>query len=321
MTTETKCDQDFQRYGEELGPLLEAMESRANARDAAGTGQAGGAPQGAGDTGTAQNETAQDDGALLEAMRDLLAQMEMSQASSPSETFRDMPSHVTDDVPTTTPKIETFRDIPGHGTGNVPTTTPENETFRDMPSHATDDVPTTTPEIETFRDIPGHATGDVPTATPKSETFRDMPGHDRLAERIEAFAAETSERVIDPSDPTSLVNRRQMLAISGLLSGSTVTFTANLIGVDRRTVHRWMHDPKFQAAYRFLEDDLRMAARAEVAGLTERAVRCVAEGLDRGNTRVALDLLKLLQVFSNRTTPERMDKAEERTALLLERTE
>jgi hypothetical protein len=43
------------------------------------------------------------------------------------------------------------------------------------------------------------------------------------------------------------IKPRQIEAINYLLSGETITDTAQLVGVGRRTLHRWLDDPAFKA--------------------------------------------------------------------------
>ena len=45
------------------------------------------------------------------------------------------------------------------------------------------------------------------------------------------------------------LSERQVLAIPHLVSAKSVSETAELVGVNRRTVYRWMDDPTFREEY------------------------------------------------------------------------
>ena len=56
----------------------------------------------------------------------------------------------------------------------------------------------------------------------------------------------SADRLNAAAPPNSLLSERQQAAIELLLLGKGVTSTARAVEVDRRTVHRWMHDDDFR---------------------------------------------------------------------------
>ncbi len=66
-------------------------------------------------------------------------------------------------------------------------------------------------------------------------------------------------------------SRKQDAAISALLSRGTIGEAAQAVGIDEKTLRRWMADPEFRAAFH--------QARAEVL---QHSLGFVAEGLVHG---------------------------------------
>jgi hypothetical protein len=64
----------------------------------------------------------------------------------------------------------------------------------------------------------------------------------------------------------------QTRALSALLAGQSVTDAASAVGVSRETLHRWLPDPGFVAAYNAGKNELLDAARAELRALTGASV-------------------------------------------------
>lgn len=86
---------------------------------------------------------------------------------------------------------------------------------------------------------------------------------------------------------------QQERALAALLSGSTVTRAAELVGVDRTTVHRWLRDDwTFQAALNRARREFRDGLRANLESVGEQAVRTVRQAIEADDVRVALAVLK-----------------------------
>jgi|GEM_PF-3549243 len=85
----------------------------------------------------------------------------------------------------------------------------------------------------------------------------------------------------------------QRKAMEWLCAGKTPTESADLAGVSRRTVYRWIKDdPQFRRAY----DEWHMAmvetGRAKLAALTEIAVETIGNAIQNGDVKSAFRLLE-----------------------------
>ena len=88
---------------------------------------------------------------------------------------------------------------------------------------------------------------------------------------------------------------QQILAVEHLTTGATVVKTAELVGVSRETVHRWLReDWNFQAAANAARRELHDAVQRRLLVMTDRALSTVAEAIDRGDLGTSLALLKRL---------------------------
>ena len=54
----------------------------------------------------------------------------------------------------------------------------------------------------------------------------------------------------DATNSEKELSERQALAIPHLVSANSVNETADLVGVNRKTVYRWMDDPMFREELR-----------------------------------------------------------------------
>ena len=84
----------------------------------------------------------------------------------------------------------------------------------------------------------------------------------------------------------------QERAIESLLVGETKTDAAAIVGVDRSTIHRWLQQPAFIAAFNSRRNELCDAHDSKLQRLQTAALAVVAESLDTGNASVALAILK-----------------------------
>ena len=89
------------------------------------------------------------------------------------------------------------------------------------------------------------------------------------------------------------LSSRQEQALAALLAGQTVTAAAEVAGVDRTSVHRWLReDYTFQAALNRGKRELRDAVQARLMRLGEAAAGVVATAVQGGDVRAALAVLK-----------------------------
>ena len=85
-----------------------------------------------------------------------------------------------------------------------------------------------------------------------------------------------------PNDVNSQGNlsEKQVLAIPHLVSAKSASETADLVGVNCRTVYRWMDDPTFRDEYDRQRDAVAKFARAGMRALMLKALSIQAERLD-----------------------------------------
>jgi hypothetical protein len=97
----------------------------------------------------------------------------------------------------------------------------------------------------------------------------------------------------------------QLTALAALLTGSSVSVAAEQAAVSRETVHRWLREPVFAAAYNRQRRDLWEATETRLLRLADRATTVVERALDQdGDVKAALALLKGLGLLAG-STPAR----------------
>ena len=92
---------------------------------------------------------------------------------------------------------------------------------------------------------------------------------------------------------------QQIAALERLLAGETVTATAEAVGIDRSTLHRWLReDYVFQARLNQAKRELADATRARLLRVADKAAEAVGNAVDQGNLNAALAVLKGLGALS-----------------------
>ncbi len=93
------------------------------------------------------------------------------------------------------------------------------------------------------------------------------------------------------------------MVLEHLVTGSTVVRAAEVAGVDRTTVHRWLRlDHGFQAAYNAARRDLQREVEARLLNLADVALETVEAAVLGGDVRAALAVLKGLGAFARDAT-------------------
>ena len=91
------------------------------------------------------------------------------------------------------------------------------------------------------------------------------------------------------------LSERQVLAIPHLVSAKSVSETAEHVGVNRKTVYRWMDDPAFREEYDRQRDAVANFARAGMKALMLKALSVQAERFDsddpKERARVAKEII------------------------------
>jgi Helix-turn-helix domain len=101
------------------------------------------------------------------------------------------------------------------------------------------------------------------------------------------------------SDPHfHLLTDKQQQAMEWLMGGGTITEAAELVGVTRRTLSRWVNDnPDFSQTYQRWQEQVRTSAEGRMVGLVENAVdNLIAAVRERGDVKASQFVLKLLGV-------------------------
>lgn len=94
----------------------------------------------------------------------------------------------------------------------------------------------------------------------------------------------------------SRVSEPQAAALRALVEGRTTVQAAAEAGVDRGTLYRWRtQDRDFMAALNAWRADMVAQARDRMLALADKAVNAVAGGLDKGDARLGLRVLKDLE--------------------------
>jgi transposase len=90
----------------------------------------------------------------------------------------------------------------------------------------------------------------------------------------------------------------QQAALTALRAGQSFALAAEMAGVHRATVFRWVkRDPYFAAAFNAWKSELQASAEVRLLKLTDKAVDVVEKALERGDEQVAMKMLRQLQVM------------------------
>ena len=111
----------------------------------------------------------------------------------------------------------------------------------------------------------------------------------------------TTHRNATKREPSRDLPANQQQALGALLGGASVTTAAEVAGVDRTTVHRWLRaDFEFRAALNGGRRELHQALQARLDGVAQRAVEAVSSAVDSGDPKTALALLKGMGLLDGR---------------------
>lgn len=93
---------------------------------------------------------------------------------------------------------------------------------------------------------------------------------------------------------------KQIQALSLLLEGKSDSKVAEIISVDRNTIARWKKEPLFLEQYQTAHQEYMNVVQQRLKNLTTKAVNVCEEALDRGDTKVALELIRRVDKISER---------------------
>ena len=97
------------------------------------------------------------------------------------------------------------------------------------------------------------------------------------------------------------LSEKQVLAIPHLVSAKSVSETAELIGVNRTTIYRWMDDPTFREEYDRQRDAVAGFARAGMRTLMLKALSVQAERFDSDDPKERARAAKEIMDYDAKT--------------------
>ncbi len=100
------------------------------------------------------------------------------------------------------------------------------------------------------------------------------------------------------------LSEKQVLAIPHLVSAKSFGETAELVGVNRTTIYRWMDDPTFREEYDRQRDAVASFARASMRSLMLKALSVQAERLDSDDPRERARAAKAIMDYDAKTAPK-----------------
>ena len=109
-----------------------------------------------------------------------------------------------------------------------------------------------------------------------------------------ATQCDKMQQKIALASPLIDIAAQKQRAILLLLEGSTVSKTAEAVGVDRSTLHRWLREPRFVAERNRLAKEAREACQERLRYLAGTAVEVVAQAVEAGNLKASLSILKIV---------------------------
>ena len=99
---------------------------------------------------------------------------------------------------------------------------------------------------------------------------------------------------ISLAPPLIDIAAQKQQALQRLLEGNSVTKTAEAVGIDRSTLHRWLREPRFIAERNRLAKEARDACQERLRHLATQAVEVVAQAVEAGNLKAALNIIKIV---------------------------
>ena len=113
------------------------------------------------------------------------------------------------------------------------------------------------------------------------------------------MSSHETAQIATPEASQSGLTAVQTEALSALLSGETIKAAAELAGVDRSTVHRWLRDDwHFQAARNRGIEAIQAATITGLQALAQSALEAVQKSIRDGDQQTAINVLKGLGLLS-----------------------
>ena len=105
----------------------------------------------------------------------------------------------------------------------------------------------------------------------------------------------------DATNSEKELSERQVLAIPHLVSAKSASETAELIGVNRTTIYRWMDDPTFRDEYDRQRDAVATFARDGMRTLMLKALSVQAERFDSDDPKERARVAKEIIDYDSKT--------------------
>ena len=118
----------------------------------------------------------------------------------------------------------------------------------------------------------------------------------------------------------ALVDAQKRLVIESLAMGRSMKETAEIFGIGRATIYRWIkYDPAFRAAHNQWQNEVQQNIRSRLMALANGAVDAVADGLARKDSKLGLKVLDKLKAFEPAPVEKPTEPSETRAEINLEK--
>ena len=97
------------------------------------------------------------------------------------------------------------------------------------------------------------------------------------------------------------LSEKQLIAIPHLVSSKSISEAAELAGVGRTTIYRWLNDDEFRAAYEEQRDAVALYARSGMRSLMLKALAIQAERLDSDDPKERAQASKAIMDYDTKT--------------------
>jgi hypothetical protein len=112
----------------------------------------------------------------------------------------------------------------------------------------------------------------------------------------------------------------QLNAIDCIVTGKSITQAAESLNVSRRTVSRWVNcNPYFIVVLNAKRREIWSGAHERLRGMVDKALDVMEVALDGGDAKVAVDVLKAVNIYGSVSAPHGSTNADEITAGMAER--
>ena len=107
-----------------------------------------------------------------------------------------------------------------------------------------------------------------------------------------ATKRDTTQQILKLVEPPADLAIQKQRALQLLLEGKSASQVAEMIGVDRTTIYRWLKEPSFIAERNRQANELRDAAQSRLHALVGKSIDVVERQVEAGNLKAALAVLK-----------------------------